>query len=501
MNIDNTSNSNRTNNNISKNPIKSKDVKKILEIKEMHSLSKVIKPEGNGTENSKKKCELSPISTNNKNNENVIDNVDNNNKNEEGINMNEKNTTSLKKNDTLLDEICDIASETTTTTSHMKDDTAKQLIKDLLAHSISSKDNSPTNQDIDYKPLLLSITEDENSSLNENFANKNTSNTQYSHLSYEKDKVNENIRKFLKDNGIINDDNDYGEISEEEDDDDEDMGVVVYDDDNDDEEEEDIEEYDDEYDEEEEEDDIETEFLDSEYEFDEYPGSGGTRDYELNKSLGLVTEENMNEYEYKNMIDVLKNLSYVVSKMRNERDTEKLSIKNFDSIMNEIKYSQKTCSEILLKAERISNKYSTSLKELNELQEKFKIQNEQYKEEIKQMNKKILNLHNDIARNTIKGKIINSTERWINIIFITIMVITIYVFLFLLMTHFNVQQYTTPFIDQCLMYCKKFSLNHKYLQLFNRNIEFSVNYLYNYYEHFILKVIDVVQNLKIPFIS
>jgi len=53
MNIDNTSNSNRTNNNISKNPIKSKDVKKILEIKEMHSLSKVIKPEGNGTENSK----------------------------------------------------------------------------------------------------------------------------------------------------------------------------------------------------------------------------------------------------------------------------------------------------------------------------------------------------------------------------------------------------------------------------------------------------------------
>jgi len=29
--------------------------------------------------------------------------------------------------------------------------------------------------------------------------------------------------------------------------------------------------------------------------------------------------------------------------------------------MNEIKYSQKTCSEILLKAERISNKYSASL--------------------------------------------------------------------------------------------------------------------------------------------
>jgi len=31
----------------------------------------------------------------------------------------------------------------------------------------------------------------------------------------------------------------------------------------------------------------------------------------------------MGEYEYKNMIDVLRNLSYVVSKMRNERDTEK----------------------------------------------------------------------------------------------------------------------------------------------------------------------------------
>jgi len=230
----------------------------------------------------------------------------------------------LKRRNTLLDEINDSTSEATSSPS--------ALNKSLLSQSQSS----PL-QKGQYKSLIYSVTDDEGSSLNDSYGNS---------------KINNNIRSFLQNQELLNeyvvedeeeedeeeeemeDEIEYEDESEEEEEEEEeeDMDIDVYEEDEEDEEDEvDEDEYD-EYNEEEEEeeegeDDIETEFLDSEYEFDEYnnygyPGGGENSDYELNKSLG-ITNEHMGEYEYKNMIDVLRNLSYVVSKMRTERDTEK----------------------------------------------------------------------------------------------------------------------------------------------------------------------------------
>ncbi|ORX60823.1 hypothetical protein BCR36DRAFT_578895 [Piromyces finnis] len=464
----------------------------------MTMLKNIIQPEGNNNENLDRNSELAQSNSCNKSNtrnNNILKNLKYNEN--EDINRNRvlsNNIKTLTKNNNLLDEIADISSETTTNTSPTKN-VANKLIKELLCHSISSNNSqNSVSQDYNYRPLLLSITEDGNSSVNENFLNS-------PNYSYQYNNVNENIKRFLKEQGIINNnENEYEDNIDMDEYEDEDNDDEEYDEYEEYEEEEEEEEDDDEEEEEEDDDDdIETEFLDSEYEFDEYATYGYNGEFELNKSLGIITDENISEYEYKNMIDVLRNLSYVVSKMRNERDEEKLSIKNFDSIMNEIKYSQKTCSEILLKAERISNKYSASMKELNELQEKFEKQNEKYKEEINQMNKKIQLLRNEIKNNNIKGKIFNNTEKLTNLILIIIFVIIIYIFLFILMSSFNVQQYTKPYIDRYITYCNNFSLKHDNIRLFNNNLKLYVNYLYNSYEHFVLKAIDAVQNLKIAF--
>jgi len=54
-------------------------------------------------------------------------------------------------------------------------------------------------------------------------------------------------------------------------------------------------------------------------------------------------------------------------------------------------------------------------------------------------------------------------------------------------------------VDRYLSYCNNFSLNHDTIRLFNKNLKYHVNSLYNSYEHFVLKALDAIQNVKISF--
>lgn len=199
-----------------------------------------------------------------------------------------------------------------------------------MSQSISSKgseSSSLPSQNGNYRSLI-NLVEDENSSVLENInMSRNSSILSYDYNS----NINENFGVFLKDQEINSYDDEYDneeEIDEEEIDEDE---IDEYENEEEfseyEEEDEDEDEVEEDDDEEEGEDDIETEFLESDYEFGDYinyESMGGVNDeYELNNSLGISLEDNIGEYEYKNMIDVLRNLSYVVTKMRNERDSEK----------------------------------------------------------------------------------------------------------------------------------------------------------------------------------
>ena len=194
-----------------------------------------------------------------------------------------------------------------------------------MSQSISSKgseSSSLPSQNGNYRSLI-NLVEDENSSVLENInMSRNSSILSYDYNS----NINENFGVFLKDQEINSYDDEYD--NEEEIDEDE---IDEYENEEEfseyEEEDEDEDEVEEDDDEEEGEDDIETEFLESDYEFGDYinyESMGGVNDeYELNNSLGISLEDNIGEYEYKNMIDVLRNLSYVVTKMRNERDSEK----------------------------------------------------------------------------------------------------------------------------------------------------------------------------------
>jgi len=228
-----------------------------------------------------------------------------------------------------MNEICNVSPETVISSSSSKEKMINSLIKDTMDCSVYSKErqnSSSHSKDINKNISFISITENRNSSLNENLSVNNISELKIHDISNNSNNSieNEKIRGFLKNQRIKSYNNEYEEDDEDFDFDDYEDDDYDYENDDDDDEEENEDKEDDNN---ERDDDIETEFLDSDYEFHNYNNydcSYDTNDeYELNNSLGIVSENNIGDYEYKNMIDVLRNLNYVVTKMKNKRNIKK----------------------------------------------------------------------------------------------------------------------------------------------------------------------------------